>query len=131
MATIVPRNNEAIDLICNAVLNNEYLNIDTFKVVESYNSKTRVFTDALCVVYLKDEYKGDLEKPFISIWFNADENMTNGGRAVEAGFGPNYYETVDELKSAIETGIDQLLNGNDYDDDVYDDVYDDNVNDVK
>jgi hypothetical protein len=124
MTTIVPRNNNAIDLICNAVLNNEYLNIDTFKVVESYDRKTGIYTDALCVVYLKDEYKHDLKKPFISIWFNADENMTNGGRAVEAGFGPNYYETVDELKSAIETCIDQLLNGNDYDD-VYDDVFND------
>ena len=50
----------------------------------------------------------------LSIWFNADPGMTMGGRAVEAGKGPNYYTTVGDLRKAIAAGIRTLDGEDDY-----------------
>ena len=42
------------------------------------------------------------------IWVNADDGLTAGGRVVEAGFGPIYYGTADELTDAILCGLKQI-----------------------
>ena len=48
------------------------------------------------------------EKNFLNIWFNgSDIGGTYGGRAVESGSGPNCYESVGELKEAIQIALDQ------------------------
>ena len=47
---------------------------------------------------------------YITIYFDGDNNLIRGGRAVVAGFYPIFYETVYELKIAINICLDHLVN---------------------
>ncbi len=57
-------------------------------------------------------------KKHICVWFNADDGLTSGGRAVEIGWGPNYYTTFKELNSAIAAALDSEPTDDDDADDV-------------
>ena len=105
--TIIPRTIDAVPLITLAVQGNERLDISTLKVEDSINLSTFMFEPQFMSVELRN--KTVSPKPFISIWFNAADGMTSGGRAVEAGEGPNYYKNYGQLKQAIENAINQLV----------------------
>lgn len=48
----------------------------------------------------------NIKQSYISIWYNQVDAMASGGRAVEIGWGPNYYTTFGELKEAIKDALD-------------------------
>lgn len=69
------------------------------------NFETMAREPAMVVVSLQPNEK-NIAKEHIVIWFNASDGMTSGGRAVEIGYGPNYYTTFGELKEAIKSALD-------------------------
>ena len=105
--TIIPRNVDAVPLISIAVQENDRLEPTTLTVQNGMNFSTFRLEPQFVVVKLKNITSHP--KPFITIWFNAPNGMTSGGRAVEAGEGPNYYTTYRELKQAIAHAINQLV----------------------
>jgi len=62
----------------------------------------------MLAVHVRDTLSPDAKQQFLSVWFNACDSMTSGGRAVESGRGPNYYTTVKELRLAIRRALWQL-----------------------
>jgi hypothetical protein len=48
----------------------------------------------------------NIKQKDICIWYNASDGATSGGRAVEIGWGPNYYTTFGELIEAIASALD-------------------------
>jgi hypothetical protein len=103
--TEIPRTKAAESLIRTVILEDfsESLNIDTLK----YGGMMDMHMYSIAT-------KADPSK-FLSIWVNAMDAMTSGGRSVEAGEGPNYYKTIGELREALQSGLDQLLGTTDAD----------------
>jgi hypothetical protein len=91
--TIIPRNISAIQLIIEAIKLNSKLNLASIQIASDRGS----------VYILLINNKSDSDG--LAIWYNGPDFLISGGRSVEAGNGPYYYETFGELKSAIEDGI--------------------------
>jgi hypothetical protein len=47
-------------------------------------------------------------KEFVVIWYNGMDGLMSGGRSVEAGFGPNYFTKVKELRVALRRALWQV-----------------------
>jgi hypothetical protein len=91
--TIIPRNFTAKNLIIEAIQLNSKLNLSTIQTA----------SDQGVVYILLKNNKSNSDG--LAIWYNGPDFLISGGRSVEAGNGPYYYETFGELKSAIEDGI--------------------------
>jgi hypothetical protein len=91
--TIIPRNFTAINLIIEAIKLKSKLNLATIQIS----------TEQGVVYILLKNNKSDRDG--LAIWYNGPDFLISGGRSVEAGNGPYYYETFGELKSSIENGI--------------------------
>jgi hypothetical protein len=102
----IPRSKAAVPIISN-VINmyfSDVLDSKTITVQESIDFTTYRMSPQFVQVYM---IKPGL-KNFLNIWFDgADKAGIYGGRAVESGSGANCYQTVGELKEAIQNALDQ------------------------
>jgi hypothetical protein len=103
----VPRNHveTAVAMILAAVKHFPSSLEDRLELKHSIDLKTMRPTPAFVVAYIKQGEKNHHRK-HLSIWFNADDALTSGGRSVEIGWGPNYYTTFGELKEALQEALD-------------------------
>lgn len=86
------------------------------------------------VAYVKQttppKYKRSYEGyPYLCIWFGMSDSFATGGCSVEAGEGPNYYTTYNQLKKAISNGLRQLETDYDDNDTNDEDINNDDTND--
>jgi hypothetical protein len=79
------------------------VDMDTFSTHESIDMVTMALVPAFVSVKLLAN-----KEQFLTLWFNADDNLTSGGRSVEAGRGPNYFTTIGECRVAIKRALWQL-----------------------
>lgn len=93
--------------------------IKTDQLLSASDAVTIGATMARVVIHARTRAPHDHN--FIVVHVDAPEPLVNGGRAVEAGYGPNYYRTYGELKDAIRYAIRQLDTGTECPDDVIDD----------
>jgi hypothetical protein len=103
MSTTVPHDDpEASRLICE-VISQHYSELLSTPEPKMESGGSFSMVPSMCVTYLKNRIGQHL-----TIWFNASPMMVMGGRSVEAGQGPHYYTTVEELRLAIEAALWQL-----------------------
>jgi len=97
--TIIPRSIEALKLIIKVLYNykNE-LNIDSYQI-----KRNKEKPESIIIYTINNDN-------YITIYFDGDNNLIRGGRAVVAGFYPIFYETVYEFKNAINICLDHLVN---------------------
>jgi hypothetical protein len=81
----------------------EMVDMTTFSAHNSIHFSTMTEITAFTSVKLLAN-----KEQFLSLWYNADDNMTSGGRAVEAGRGPNYFTTIGDCRMAIRRALWQL-----------------------
>ena len=81
----------------------QVVDMNTFSAHDSISFSTMALVPAFTSVKLLN-----YPEQHLTLWYNADDNMTSGGRSVEAGKGPNYYTTIEECRVAIKRGLWQL-----------------------
>jgi hypothetical protein len=79
------------------------VDMNTFRAEEAFFLAAVAMVPAVTSVKLLAN-----KEQYITLWYNADDNMTSGGRAVEAGSGPNYYTTIGDCRVAIKRALWQL-----------------------
>lgn len=102
----IPRGDKvrASALILGVVEESEFakaLNVGTFTVNDIMGGMMGQVS-----IELQDAQSGG--KEHVVIWYNGMDAMMSGGRSVEAGFGPNYFTKVKDLRVALRRAIWQV-----------------------